>query len=66
MFEQAFKNIDDLILQALCFDGLPSNGGVGGVMVNQLAPLGFPGNRRGTAARRSDAERACYLNDTTL
>src|SRR5713226_2499569 len=40
-------------------------GGVGGVMVNQRVPLGLPGNRRGTAARRSYPERACRLNDTS-
>jgi hypothetical protein len=34
-------------------------------MVNQLAPLGLPGNRRGTAARRSEPERPCRLNGTS-
>ncbi len=32
---------------------------------HQLAPLGLPGNRRGTAARRSATERACCLNGTS-
>src|SRR5260370_38972801 len=41
-------------------------GGVGGVMADQLAPLGLPGIRRGTAACRSDTERACCLNDASL